>query len=205
MRFIEFKEKLNNFIVFKLNDIRKIEADFNLRRLSEWQDKGYIKIVRRGYYIFSDLELNESALFLIANKIYSPSYISFEMAFSYYSLIPEAVYGITSATSQKTNSFKTEMGEFIYCRIKPQLMFGYKLIKYKNHNFKIAEMEKSVLDYFYLNSQLKTEEDFAEMRFNSEKFIAELNKNKFERYLKVFGNKSLEKRIQNFLKYNGYA
>ena len=205
MRFIEFKEKLNNFIIFKLNDIRKIEADFNLRRLSEWQNKGYIKMVRRGYYIFSDLELSEPSLFLIANKIYSPSYISFEMAFSYYGLIPEAVYGITSATSQKTSSFKTKMGEFTYCHIKPELMFGYKLIKCKNHNFKIAEMEKSVLDYFYLNPQLKAEEDFDGMRFNSEKFIAESNKDKFERYLKIFNSRSLEKRTRNFLKYIGYA
>ncbi len=91
MQFIEFKEKLKNYIVFSLQDIKKIDKNFYRSRLNEWQDKGYIKKIRRSYYIFDDLNLNEAILFLIANKIYSPSYISFEMALSYYGLIPEAV------------------------------------------------------------------------------------------------------------------
>jgi len=205
MNFVEFKKKLGSFAVFSLKDIRKIEANFDLRRLNEWQKKGYLKIIRREYYIFSDLEINEQVLFLIANKIYSPSYISLEMVFSYYNLIPEAVYGITSVTSNKTNNFKTDFGEFIYRRIKPELMFGYKLVEYKNHNFRIAEIEKAVLDYFYLNPHLKTENDFIEMRFNSEEFKISADRSKLNRYLKAFDNKSLEKRVKRFLKYINYA
>lgn len=205
MNFIEFKKKLGNFVVFSLKDIRKIEANFDLRRLNEWQKKGYLKMIRRGHYIFSDLEVNESVLFLIANKIYSPSYISLEMAFSYYNLIPEAVYGVTSVTSNKTNNFKTDFGEFIYRHIKSELMFGYKLVEYKNNNFRIAEIEKAVLDYFYLNSHLKTENDFVEMRFNSEEFKILANIDKLNKYLKAFNNKSLEKRIKRFLNYIDYA
>ena len=201
MNFIEFKENLKDFIIFNLQDIRKIEANFDLRRLSEWQNKGYIKIIRRGYYIFSDLELNEPTLFLIANKIYSPSYISLEMAFSYYNLIPESVYAITSVTSQKTNKFKSHLAEFIYQHIKPELMFGYKLVKYKNHNFKIAEIEKAVLDYFYLSPHLKNENDFFELRFNTDEFKKSADQNKLMRYLTEFSNKSLEKRIKKFIKY----
>lgn len=205
MQFVDFKENLKEFAVFSLNDIRKIEADFDLRRLSEWQAKGYIKMIRSGYYIFSDLELNESVLFLIANKIYSPSYISFEMAFSYYGLIPEAVYGITSATSQKTNRFRTDLGEFIYCRLKPDLMFGYTLIQYQNHHFKIAEIEKALIDYFYINSHLKSENDFFEIRFNFEEFRLKANKEKLNKYLEDFDNKSLAQRVNKFLKYIKYA
>lgn len=205
MQFIDFKENLKIFAVFSLNDIRKIEADFDLRRLNEWQAKGYIKMVRRGYYIFSDLELNESVLFLIANKIYSPSYISFEMALSYYGLIPEAVYGVTSATSQKTNRFKTDFGEFIFHQLKSDLMFGYALIEYQNYHFKIAEIEKALIDYFYINFQLKSENDFSGIRFNSEEFKLKANKEKLNKYLKAFGNKSLEKRVNKFLKYIDYA
>lgn len=205
MHFVDFKENLKNFAIFSLNDIRKIEVDFDLRRLNEWQAKGYIKMIRSGYYIFSDLGLNESVLFLIANKIYSPSYISFEMAFSYYGLIPEAVYGITSATSQKTNRFKTDLGEFIYCRLKPDLMFGYILVRYQDHYFKIAEIEKALIDYLYINHHLKSENDFAEIRFNSEEFKLKANKKKLNKYLEVFDNKSLVKRVNMFLNYIKYA
>lgn len=202
---MDFKENLKEFAIFSLNDIRKIEADFDLRRLSEWQAKGYIKMIRSGYYIFSDLELSESVLFLIANKIYSPSYISFEMAFSHYGLIPEAVYGITSATSQKTNRFKTDFGEFIYCHLKPDLMFGYTLVLCQTHHFKIAEIEKALIDYFYINSHLKSENDFAEIRFNSEEFKLKANKEKLNKYLEVFGSKSLSQRVNKFLTYIKYA
>ncbi|MFH1837910.1 MAG: hypothetical protein ABH808_00185 [Candidatus Kuenenbacteria bacterium] len=201
MNFIKFKENLKNFVIFSLQDIRKIEENFNLRRLNEWQNKKYIKMIRRGYYIFSDLELNESILFLIANKIYSPSYISLEMAFSYYNLIPESVYSITSVTSQKTNNFKSVLAEFVYQHIKPELIFGYKLVKYKNYNFKMAEIEKAVLDYFYLNPYLKNENDFFELRFNAEEFKKSVDQNKLMRYLTKFNNKNLKKRIKKFIKF----
>ena len=62
--------------------------------------------------MFADTELNEETFFLIANKIYNPSYVSFEMALSYYRLIPEGVYSITSATAKKTIKFKTTVGDF---------------------------------------------------------------------------------------------
>lgn len=201
MTYNELKEQLASFIVFNLNDIRKIEPSFYRSRLNEWQGKGYIKKVRRGYYIFSDTKLDEQALFLIANKLYAPSYISFEMAFSHYGLIPESVYGITCATTKKTASFKTPLGEFIYHKIKPSLMFGYSLVKYQNQNYKIAEIEKAVLDYLYINPQLETTADFFELRFNGQEFLAKANMQKLNQYLAVFKNKNLNKRVESFLQF----
>jgi len=43
MQYIELREQLKDFKIFNLSDIRKIEADFDLRRLNEWQKKNYIK------------------------------------------------------------------------------------------------------------------------------------------------------------------
>jgi len=201
MTYNELKEQLTSFIVFTLNDIRKVEPSFYRARLNEWQSKGYIKKIRRGYYIFSDSKLDEQALFLIANKLYAPSYVSFEMAFSRYGLIPESVYGITSATTKKTASFKTPLGEFIYHKIKPSLMFGYNLISYQNQNYKMAEIEKAVLDYLYINPQLETEADFFELRFNGQEFLAKADMQKINQYLAVFKNKNLNKRVDNFLQF----
>ena len=55
MNYLSFREKLRDFAAFNLSDIRKIDAGFDLRRLSEWQAKGYLKMIRRGHYVFSDL------------------------------------------------------------------------------------------------------------------------------------------------------
>ena len=107
MQYLEFQKSFNNFTVFSLADIRQVEPGFYRRRLNEWQGKGYLKKVIKGYYIFSGMVLKESVLFEIANRIYNPSYISFEMALAYYGLIPESVYGITSASTRKTSHFRT--------------------------------------------------------------------------------------------------
>ena len=127
------------------------------------------------------------------------------MAFSLYDLIPEAVYGITSVTSQKTNNFKTEVGNFTYKHIKPELMFGYELREYYNHHYSVAEIEKTVLDYFYLNSHLKDEKDFKELRFNIDEFKSKVDMNKFKKYLETFNNKALSTRVNKFITYVKYA
>jgi len=205
MQYIELKEQLKNFKIFNLNDIRKIEEDFDLRRLNEWQKKNYIKKIRQGFYIFSDLEINEQALFIIANRIHEPSYISLEMALSFYGLIPEAVYGITSVTSQKTRTIKTPVGGFTYRHLKPEFLFGYELRECDGHNYRMAETEKAVLDYLYFNSKIKDEESFMGARFNTDEFKKRVNMEKFNKYLAAFNNKALAKRVKKFLTYIEHA
>ncbi|MDA3814788.1 MAG: hypothetical protein PF549_00265 [Patescibacteria group bacterium] len=205
MTYLELKDNLKDFVVFSINDILKIDHNFHKQRLSEWQKKGYVKKISKGFYFFTDLEINESALFIIANTIYQPSYISLEMALSYYNLIPEGVYLITSVTTKLTREHKSEVGHFIYRKIKPELMFGYKLVKYGNHVFKMAEIEKAILDYFYGNSRFKTENEFEELRFNKDIFLEQVDIEKLKRYLEQFENKELEKRVNNFIKFINHA
>lgn len=199
MNYQKLKDQLKNFIVFSLQDIRKIEADFDRRRLNEWQKKGYIKKLRRGYYMFSDIDMNEGTLFLIANRIYSPSYVSFEMALSYYGLIPEGVYTVTSASSRKTATFTTPIANFSYRKIKPSLLFGYRLEQQKGQRYKIAEMEKALLDYLYLHPDIAKNEDFYEWRLNGEEFLAKANMPRLHAYATAYGNKRLVARLNKFL------
>jgi len=198
MQYIQLKESLKDFTVFSLADIKKVESNFHRRRLNEWQDKGYLTKVIKGYYIFSDLKLNEQALFEIANRIYSPSYISFEMALFYYGLIPESVYGITSASTRRTYIFKTNIAHFTYRSIKPQLFFGYNLVNYDSKYFKIASCEKAVLDYFYINKQIKNNDDFMSLRINKNAFFKSVDEEKLFMYLKNFNQRSLTKRVKSF-------
>ena len=201
MKYIQLKESLKDFTVFSLTDIRKIESNFHRRRLNEWQEKKFIRKVIKGYYIFSDLKLTENILFEIANKIYSPSYISFEMALSYYSLIPESVYGVISAATRRTYRFKTSIAEFTYRTIKPRLFFGYNLVKYDNKYFKIASIEKAVLDYFYINPHIKNKHDFVNLRINKDVFFEQINMEKLHTFTQKFGQRTLTKRINLFLEF----
>lgn len=201
MKYLELKESLKDFTVFSLSDIERIDSNFHRRRLNEWQEKGYIKKIIKGYYIFSDLELNENKLFEIANRIYKPSYISLEIALSYYHLIPESVYTITSVSTQKTYKFTTRIATFSYRSIKPSLYFGYNIIQYDEKHFKIASIEKALLDYFYLHPGVKTGPDFGSLRINKDIFHKSVNEAKVHSLLEKFNQKSLEKRISNFLEF----
>ncbi|MFA5747356.1 MAG: hypothetical protein WC926_04800 [Candidatus Paceibacterota bacterium] len=205
MQYLELKTQLKDFIAFSIKDIEKVDLSFHKQRLSEWQRKGYVKKIRQGFYIFSDLEINEQTLFTIANRIHGPSYISLEMALSLYGLIPEAVYGITSVTSQKTKTLKTPVGDFIYRHIRPKLLFGYELRENNGHYCQIAEIEKAVLDYLYFNPKIKDEESFKGIRFNSAEFKEKVNMGKFNNYLLAFSNKALAKRAKKLLTYIEYA
>ena len=201
MKFLELKSQLSKFIIFSLTDIRKIEPGFYRSRLNEWQNKGYIKKIIKKNYIFSDQNIDEQTLFFIANKIYQPSYISLEMVLSYYHLIPESTYGLTSITTKKTAIFKTKVGDFSYRSVRPELFFGYSLADFQGQKIKLAEIEKAILDYLYLNSHLKTESDFSELRLNLEELLANWNETKFNQYLTVFTNKRLNARAKKFINY----
>ena len=201
MKFLDLKKELKDFPVFSLNDLKNIDPHFQRRRLNEWQDKGYIKKIIRGYYLFSDLSLEEEILFKIANQIYYPSYISLQTALSYYHLIPESVYEITSITTRKTSRFKTSIAEFSYRSITPRLFFGYHLSKDHKYYVKVASVEKAILDYFYLHPDLKTIQDFDSLRLSQEMLLEQVDENKLFEYLKNFEQKRLTERINHFWSY----
>lgn len=227
MNFILFQKKVMPYPVISLNDILKVMPNFNRIQLDRWEKKGYVNKIRRGYYSLpgtapgtaipneaisggaglESLGTNPGLIFYAANKIYSPSYISLEKALRIYNFIPEEVFQITSVSTKKTSTFNTPIGNFSYRHIKPSLFFGYVLTEIPglDHdgpgrpNILLAEPEKAILDYIYLNPRLKTIDDFAEMRINAEEFNKQIDTYKLFRYLEAFENKALCVRVETFL------
>ncbi len=200
MQFIEFQKQLMPYLIFSLLEIQKVYPNFSYRQLDRWEKKGYLVKIKQGYYTLSGKEINRNILYYVANRIYSPSYISLEMALSFYNLIPEEVFQITSVSTKKTIDFQTPIGNFVYRHLKQSIFFGYKLVEYdKQHNIMIAEPEKALLDYFYLNPRISSGNDFIETRINQDEFDNQINLKTFKNYLSNFGNKSLVKRMEIFL------
>jgi len=200
MRYLDLKQKLSDQLIFTANDIKKIDSNFYLSRLTEWQKKGYIKKAIKGYYIFSDIKLDEIALFAIANRIYSPSYISLESALRYYNVIPEGVFSITSVSTRNSYEFSTSIAKFKYRKENPVLFFGYHIIQKDNYKVKIATLEKTLLDYFYLNSEFSAKQDIEELRFNLAMLSENLDKEELIKQLNRFNNKRLKQIISILLK-----
>ena len=59
-----------------------------------------IRLKRNLYIVNQELTGKETDARLCANHIYGPSYVSFQWALSYYGMIPERVFLMTSATTK---------------------------------------------------------------------------------------------------------
>jgi predicted transcriptional regulator of viral defense system len=202
MKFRNFQLYVKDLPAFNLNDVRKFDPDFHRQQLNDWLDRGFIQSLAGGFYMLADAQVDESYLFMLANRIYEPSYISRESALAYHLVIPESVLGVTSVSSRKTKQFDSEWGRFSYRSIKPVLMFGYRVVeKDKMIKYKIANLEKAVLDYLYWNNRIDSNDDFAGLRWNGQELFGLEDNQLLKKYLKIFDNKALDRRVDLLLEF----
>ncbi len=200
MNFLQFKELFYPYQIFSAKEVLKTIPDFDTRRLVEWQQRGYLQKIRNNWYLFSDIEQDEHFRFRIANLIYSPSYISLESALAYYHFIPEATFSYISVSSLKTIAFQTSSGRFVYRHLRPSMMFGYKLMVNEACTIKIAHPEKAIIDYLYLNPDLKTEEDMEGVRWNYSIIKDTIDPDLLKEYIELIHSKALSNRLNPIIK-----
>ena len=201
MNYQTFWQQFHGWPLFSTQDIKKKFPDFDFRRLVEWQQKGYLQKIVNRWYRFTNAPtvIDESYQWYVANRIYQPSYVSLESALSYYGLIPEAVYRVTSVSSLKTQHYETPVGTFDYRHLKPSLLFGYRLLSYQEFRIRMAEPEKTLLDYLYLRPELNDPDDFTALRINQIALAECVDLEKLYRYLSLFNQKALMRRVETFL------
>lgn len=135
----------------------------------------FIKL-RNGLYAVKDASISH---FFMANKIYEPSYISLSMALSYYGIIPEAVYAMTSVTTKISREFTASQTVFIYQRIKKEAFTGYSLKLIEGQKAFIAEPEKALADYLYFV-------DLGHVSLNDRLELKNINKPELIEFVKLF-------------------
>ena len=134
--------------------------------------------IRRGLYITGPkMDLPTPEPFLIANHLRGPSYVSLESALSYWNMIPERAYEISSVTIRTSKLYKTPVGRFSYQQLKiPYYSFGIKNIEYSTkQTMLVASPEKALCDKvvltpkIYLRSIKQTQEFLLEdLRMDTE-------------------------------------
>jgi predicted transcriptional regulator of viral defense system len=105
--------------------------------------------LKRGLYIpGTKLDISSPEPLLIANHLYGPSYISLDTALSYWGLIPERVYEISSVTTNNSKIYKTAVGRFTYKKMPlPYYSFGIRQVQLtKKQTVLMASMEKALCD-----------------------------------------------------------
>ncbi len=149
------KEKFHDYA----NPLDKIKRD---------ADKGVIIRLAKGIY---ETDKNTEPC-LLASSILSPSYLSFDWALSFYGLIPERVFAITSASLglRKNKTFENQFGRYEYTDI-PVEAFSEGLTYLENSEYaaKIAMKEKAICDSLCKWRVVKNVKELKELLFEDKR------------------------------------
>ena len=208
MNYTNFKNTVQSWPLVFSRDLTRNKANKQALRnqLKRWHSKRLLIKLKKGIFLLNESDRKITpAKGYIANQLYTPSYLSLEYALNYYGLIPERVSDITSVTTRKTKRLKNEIGQFIYQHIKPACFKGFYAVKDEsNLSFFIAEPEKALVDFCYLN--LKNFQDNYESVFEQSYRLQNtesLNVKKILYYAKLFKNIKLSrvcKALCNFIR-----
>ncbi|MDB5025940.1 MAG: hypothetical protein JWP78_3695 [Mucilaginibacter sp.] len=126
-------------------------------KINALKSEGILESIKKGFYIAGPKARSgrpENAL--LANHLLGPSYVSIDTALSYYGLIPERVYTITSMTTKASREFSTPIGLFTYVHLPlPYYSFGLNMVELSNEQFAIiATPEKALCDKIISTSGL---------------------------------------------------
>lgn len=154
-----FRRKVKEYREAPINHgmVKEMLMEYNRPndKISELIKNGELTSLRRGLYIPGpETDLPIPDLFLIANHLRGPSYVSMESALSYWGMIPERVYEVSSVTLKTSKTYSTPIGRFSYQHLAaPYYSFGMESIRLTpQQTALIASREKALCDKIILTS-----------------------------------------------------
>ncbi len=171
--------------IFSLKEISLMFPEFaykNLKsKLSYFVSTGKLKRVRKGIYAkenFNSLEL--------ANKIYTPSYISLETVLEKEGIVFQK-YETIFVSSYLTRRIKVEDQEICYRKIKDEVLLNSLGVKEENSYF-IASKERAFIDAVFI---------YKDYHFDN---LRPLDWEKIKEIEKIYSSKTLVKRVIQYYK-----
>lgn len=116
--------------------------------LSRLAQKGALTRLKRGVYASSAALVDVAK---VANRLYYPSYLSFESALSRLWILSQMPATQTFATLKQTKRMRLFDTAVEFRQLKKELFFGYRL----ENGMYIAEPEKALLDTLYMAARGK--------------------------------------------------
>ncbi len=118
------------------------------QKVAALEHSGKLLRLKRGLYVVNpQWSEKRISLELVANHIYSPSYISLQTALRWYGLIPERVARIQSMTVKHSRKFENPLGIFDYTYVnRDYFPIGIRQEQTQEGSFIIASPEKALCD-----------------------------------------------------------
>ncbi|EKE28130.1 MAG: hypothetical protein ACD_3C00093G0001 [uncultured bacterium (gcode 4)] len=171
--------------IYTFDELREIFWTKNIQvlknKLNYYTKVWILERIVKWVYALKNKEINR---FELANKIYSPSYISFFSALYHYWVIfqyEEDVY----LAYKKTDTRKTPILNIRLKSLKKDILLNPNWI-INNWIYSIASAERAFLDTIYL---------YPNMHFDN---LWALNQDKILELLKIYNSKTMEKRIKDY-------
>ena len=148
-----WESKSTVFTVNELANFIEYSSDSSLRlKISNYTKRWYVEKVGRWLYALPNKEIN---IFELANKIYSPSYISFFSALYHYGIIfqatPNEVFlAYKKSETKKLKNLKLEI--HLKC-LKESILLNDKWLTF-TENYTIASPERAFLDSIYIYNNI---------------------------------------------------
>lgn len=116
---------------------------------------GWLRRIKQGLYLIIDSITARTqvdvSLLRIANELVENSYVSLSHALNYYQLFDQYSSTVVSVTAKDSKKYLFDNYIFRYSKVKQEMYFGFTEKIINGKKVLIAEAEKALIDYLYLD------------------------------------------------------
>lgn len=176
----------NTDTVFSLKEISLLFPDLSykalINKLSYAVKTGKLKKLRKGIYVKDNFDRLE-----LANKLYTPSYISLETVLAKNGIIFQEYRDTVFAVSYLTRRIKLASGEIFYRKIKDKILLNGQGVE-RAGGYSVASKERAFLDAVFL---------YKNYHFDN---LKPLDWDKVKAVKNIYQSQTLEKRVEEYFK-----
>lgn len=125
-------------------------------RINQLTNIGWFRRIKQGLYLIVDSlsarSQNDISLYIIANSLMSESYVSLSYALNYYQMFDQHDKIVTSITIKNNKKYIFDNHSYNFSKVKKDFYFGFVEKRDGSKIIKIAEAEKALIDYLYLDN-----------------------------------------------------
>ncbi|GAB4494621.1 MAG: hypothetical protein Fur0016_17400 [Anaerolineales bacterium] len=164
-------------------------------QLSRWVKAGRLYQLRRGVYTLAPpFQKTRPHPFVIANRLMRGSYVSCQSALAHYGLIPEGTPRVVSVGAGRGARWETPLGTYELRRLKPDLLFGYRLTELGGgQKAFVASAEKALLDLIHLTPNGDSPDYLRELRLQN---LERLNLDELKKLTERMGSPKMKRAVR---------
>jgi len=143
---------VDNLMAIFRAEYSELGAHNRIHRLTK---AGWLKRIKRGLYLvienLSSRFQNDNSLLIISNTLNRDSYVSLSYALNYYHMFDQYTKTVVSITTTDSKKYTFDDYVFKFTKIKESMYFGYSQKMESGKFVMIADAEKALIDYLYLD------------------------------------------------------